>query len=523
MLPNSEIEQFVNLLPAIIWHANPNSLAFEYVSMEAEALLGYPVEDWIGKPTFWADHLHPEDRDWAVSFCKSAVAAGRPHEFEYRMLARDGRIVWVRDLVRTIVTPGGTSRVVGIMIDVTRRYQSERDRQSFEAQIHRATQVEALIEVTARVAHDFNNMLTVISMHADLIKNSESISRSALESLDAIAMALGQGMDLTKSLLAVSRDTPAEKKVINLREVVEQARRMIGRVVPREIDLVIENQADSPLWINGDAAKIHQLLLSLILDARNSMLDGGKLIVSLHGVEMGEVVATKGNKDKLARLTVSGCNDCDPTGHAPGEIELPPITSESPWATAQNYPIVAEIVEDHEGLFHVETTQLGSMLQVDIPCVSPPTDAQASEEQATNPAASRPLIVIVEEDQQIREITASVLQDAGYEVAPLRDRTELERHLDQRHGDVGLFLIDSSLANGGALGFIKSIRAQGQHTPCIVMANCDGVDEQTGFESPNALDSVSIQPIKMLQKPFPMRSLIDSVKDLLAHGGAEKS
>ncbi|HYN89309.1 MAG TPA: PAS domain S-box protein, partial [Ardenticatenaceae bacterium] len=112
-------EHLVNSIDGIVWEADANTVEFSFVSQQAERLLGYPTSRWVSEPTFWQEHIHPDDRDWAVPFCAIATSEMRPHEFEYRMIAADGRIVWLRDIVTVGVENRRPVRLQGIMVDVT--------------------------------------------------------------------------------------------------------------------------------------------------------------------------------------------------------------------------------------------------------------------------------------------------------------------------------------------------------------------------------------------------------------------
>lgn len=117
---------FVDSLGAILWEADPTTLAMSFVSRRAEDLLGFPVERWLDEPGFWAGKIHPADRDYTVSYRRAATGEGRDHELEYRMVAADGRKVWFQDLVFVDVGEDGRAqRLVGIMVDVTRRKRAE--------------------------------------------------------------------------------------------------------------------------------------------------------------------------------------------------------------------------------------------------------------------------------------------------------------------------------------------------------------------------------------------------------------
>ena len=115
----------VNSVEGIVWEADAATFRFSFVSDQAERILGYPVERWLSEPTFWKDHLHPHDREWAVSFCERATSENRDHDLEYRMIAADGRVVWLRDLVTVVVDDGRTTQLRGVMVDITHRKHAE--------------------------------------------------------------------------------------------------------------------------------------------------------------------------------------------------------------------------------------------------------------------------------------------------------------------------------------------------------------------------------------------------------------
>ncbi len=125
----AQIQDLVEGLNAIVWEADAKTLQFTYVSQHAEALLGYPVAQWLEHPDFWSVHIHPDDRGWVVALCRMATAQGQDYDFEYRAIAADGRIVWVRDIVRVVTDAAGQAqRIRGVMVDVTERKAVEGER-----------------------------------------------------------------------------------------------------------------------------------------------------------------------------------------------------------------------------------------------------------------------------------------------------------------------------------------------------------------------------------------------------------
>lgn len=108
-------EQLVNSIDGIVWEGDAYTFNYRFVSQQAERLLGYPVERWLNEPTFWSDHIHPEDREWAINFCVLSTAQKKDHVFEYRMIAADGRVVWLRDIVTVIVEKDRPVMLRGVM------------------------------------------------------------------------------------------------------------------------------------------------------------------------------------------------------------------------------------------------------------------------------------------------------------------------------------------------------------------------------------------------------------------------
>ena len=109
----------VNSVDAILWESDLRFGGFTFVSEQAERLLGYPVQRWLDEANFWAEHMHPEDREWCVDYCRDKTALGEDHDFEYRMIAADGRVVWLREVVNVVMEAGRPVALRGVMTDVT--------------------------------------------------------------------------------------------------------------------------------------------------------------------------------------------------------------------------------------------------------------------------------------------------------------------------------------------------------------------------------------------------------------------
>lgn len=132
----SSDRRFRNLLrdvDAIVWDADPATFQFRFVSERAQEILGYPVEQWLKEPDFWSRHLHAEDREWVLASCRKAGETGGDTTLEYRMIAADGRVVWIRDNARVVLGGKGPAQLRGLMVDITETKQAQHALQKSEA------------------------------------------------------------------------------------------------------------------------------------------------------------------------------------------------------------------------------------------------------------------------------------------------------------------------------------------------------------------------------------------------------
>jgi two-component system cell cycle sensor histidine kinase/response regulator CckA len=140
----SDFSSLIESLGAIVWEADPETFQFRFVNAHAETVLGYPVRQWIDEPDFWRGHTHPDDVQWCTEFCLDAVRNGRDHHFEYRMIAADGRVVWLRDAVTVERSASGGTRMRGFMTDITDRKTAEEALHASEQQLQLAFEVASM-------------------------------------------------------------------------------------------------------------------------------------------------------------------------------------------------------------------------------------------------------------------------------------------------------------------------------------------------------------------------------------------
>lgn len=131
-------QQLVDSVQAVVWRADAETFRFTFVSRQAETLLGYPLPRWTEEPGFWEAHIHPDDVQMAVATCRRATQEGRSHEFEYRMIAADGRAVWLQDIIRVVMEGSRPVELIGLMVDITERKSTEAALRETDERFHRA-------------------------------------------------------------------------------------------------------------------------------------------------------------------------------------------------------------------------------------------------------------------------------------------------------------------------------------------------------------------------------------------------
>lgn len=150
------LEELLNDVDAIVWECSLSDWRFTYVSPKAVAIAGYPLTDWLTESDFLPNIIHPEDRQLAMDFCRESTLRGTDHEMEYRMITADGRIVWIHDVVHVVKDAAGRpTGMRGVMVDITRRRESEDALRSSELERERAERVGALIKADLTPAGDW--------------------------------------------------------------------------------------------------------------------------------------------------------------------------------------------------------------------------------------------------------------------------------------------------------------------------------------------------------------------------------
>jgi PAS domain S-box-containing protein len=356
---------FVNSVEGIVWEAELPSFQFVFISKQAERVLGYPVERWLSEPSFWADHLHPEDRDGAVQFCQEQTGKKRNHDFEYRMIAADGRVVSLRDLVTVVVESDRATRLRGIMVDVSRRRKAEEALRQAQADLARVTRMTTMGELTASLAHEVNQPIAAAVTNANACLRWLAGEVPSLEEARAAARRIVK--DGTRAAEIISRirllfkKGTLQRELVDVNDVIREMIVLLGNEATRySISVRTELATDLPR-IMGDRVQLQQVMMNLIMNGIDAMRDADRT----------RELAIKSQRAEDEQLLLSVSD----TG-----VGLPPQRDQMFEAffttkvhgTGMGLSISRSIVEAHGGrLWAADNSPRGASFQFTLPTAQP--------------------------------------------------------------------------------------------------------------------------------------------------------
>lgn len=315
-----KLTEKVRVIP---WEADPITGKFTYVGPQTVEILGYPLTDWYADD-FWSEHIHPDDKDWALAYCQDKSVVLDNYEFEYRMLAADGRIVWLYDIVNVVRSNGHPSLLRGFMIDITERKRAEEEREQLlareqaaraEAEQARSTAESAnrmKDEFLATLSHELRTPLNPMLGWIQMLRTrklDEATTARALETIDRNTKSLAT---LIEDVLDVSRIIRG-KLHLNIRpiELVPVIDAAIDTIRPaaQAKDIQFESVLDSSVGlVLGDANRLQQVIWNLLSNAVKFTPKGGKVEVQL-SVLSGQSPVINNNQqpttDKYVQIRVS--------------------------------------------------------------------------------------------------------------------------------------------------------------------------------------------------------------------------
>jgi two-component system cell cycle sensor histidine kinase/response regulator CckA len=405
----------------------------------AEALFGYSREELIGQPV---EKVLPESlRDGHVGLPETYLAHGAPRAMgggrsNLRGLRKDGTVFPVEISLGPINSSAGP-QVAAAVRDVTGRVR-------LEEQLRQMQKMEAVGRLAGGVAHDFNNVLSVILTYGELLLANLKPGEPMRDDVEEIKKAGLRAADLTRQLLMFSRQQVLEPKVLDLNDVLTSMDKMLQRILGADVDLV--SLPTEPLGrVRIDPGSIEQVIMNLVVNARDAMPTGGKLTMETDNVVLDEAYASEHLGVKPGPHVMLAVTD---TGTGIDKATLPSIfepfftTKEAGKGTGLGLSTVFGIAQQSGGSVWVYSEPgTGTTFKVYLPRVDAAVDAVRSIAPPTTLRGFE-TILLVEDDDQVRAAARGILRRTGYHVLEARNAGEALLHSERHPGTIHLLLSD---------------------------------------------------------------------------------
>jgi signal transduction histidine kinase/ActR/RegA family two-component response regulator len=390
-------------------------------------------------------------------------------------------------------------------------------RLNLEAQLLQSEKMKTFGQFAAGIAHDFNNMLTIIQGHASKLLTDPTLSPETRESLTQVYAAGDRAARLTRQLLLTSRKNVMQPKLLDLREVIGSTSKMLERLVGETIELRFKSPAILP-FVLADQSMIEQVVMNLASNARDAMPDGGTLIIEISetyvGPEQVEInsESSPGHFVKL-EVTDTGCGMDDATR---ARIFEPFFTTKDIGkGTGLGLATVFNIARQHNGWVEVQSQPgCGSTFTVYLPANTETTVAAPPAElpAAAPTAGGHECILIVEDEEMLRELAREILKDAGYQILEAASGREALTVWQQHQGKIDLLLTDMVMPEGvSGIKLAERLIAETPELKVIYMSGYTSDDV-----GPELLQRTHAS---FIQKPYGHAELTKAVRDCLdTHG-----
>jgi len=496
-----------------------------YSNPRLRQICGLPDLDGM-QPQVWAELLHVDDRSRVVAGITEMLAAETTYCDRIRVVRPDAEIRWVDLQASPVADDEHHFTHVGTVEDVSAIVAAEHKSRELEARLRSSERLESLGQLAAGIAHDFNNLLGATLNYAQCISSDierltaggQKDPRLARMRKDAesIRSVSERAADLTHQLLAFGRQEIMRTEVIDLNDVVAQAEKLLGRTIGEHVSLV--TSLDPDVWpVTGDGGRLGQVVMNLVINARDAIVDTGGVTITTANVELDEHSATRlpdAGAGRYSRISVSD----NGVGMAPETAAraFEPFFTTKPMGkgTGLGLATVYGIVKQLGGFVGIDSRLgEGTTVHVDLPA----TDSTTANPR---PAAHAPevghgeVVLVVEDDEDMRELTSRLLTESGYSVL-LADRGGAAvAMLEDRSVVVDLLLTDVVMPEMSGREVAERAMKGRPGLPILLMS---GYAEALFSPQPGTATDVEI-----IAKPFTHAALLRSVAGALGRQTATR-
>lgn len=459
----------------------------------------------------WIERIHPEDKDAAIAARQAALNGEREYDIVFRICRPDGTVKHVKANAIVIRDGDGKAvRMIGVNADITDMMLAEEQRAKLEAQLHQAQKMESIGRLAGGVAHDFNNILTVIIGHTELAIMRSEPTQPLYPDLVEINKAAERAADLTRQLLAFARKQTIEPKELDLNDAVAGMLKMLHRLIGEGIDL---NWSPAlGLWhVKMDPTQVDQILANLCVNARDAIDDVGNITLETRncffdkeycaandGFELGEYV----------KLSVSD-NGCGIDKETLPKIFEPFFTTKDiGTGTGLGLATVFGIVKQNNGFLKVYSEPgLGATFAIFLPRYTGEPQQEQVDGETAPVMHGDETILLVDDDPSTLNVTMKMLTILGYTVFPANSPAEAIRLAKEHFDDIHLIITDVIMPEMNGRDLAKNLLSLNQQAKCLFMS---------GYTA-DAITHCGVvnEGVYFIQKPFSLQVLALKLRDVL--------
>jgi two-component system cell cycle sensor histidine kinase/response regulator CckA len=507
-LAESKFKALVEQLPAIVYSVEYGleQNRTTYISPQVESLLGFTVEEWLNTPSLWKQQIHPDDREDVLAEVAYHDKIGDALNLEYRVLAKDGRIVWFHNKSK-LIREGSTLRYAhGVMFDITIQKQ-------LEAQLRQVQRMEAVGQMASGIAHNFNNVLTSLIGHAELAIDTLEPDHPVRFDVAQISKNAQRAAELIKQLLAFTRHQETRPHKTDLNVLLAETHQILNQLISSDSQLELARTPD--LWlVKVDPNQFEQLLVNMVVNARDAIPDGGEIRIETANKTLSESMTAQDPQHKMApgdyvRLSIIDNGTGIPKNVQPHIFEPFFTTKEVGKGTGLGLSTCLGIVQQNKGtLTFTSQPGLGTTFNVYLPRYIPPKRPPRESAPGNEKISPTGTILLVEDIYIVRQMSTQALRQAGYTVLEAANGEDaLQLVTEQNVTDLALLITDLSMPGmrGDELATALSNRQPGLKVLFI-----SGHTEST-------LQRLEVLTTKhdILSKPFTPDQLLEKVKSLV--------
>ena len=390
------------------------------------------------------DFYAPEAKPIIAQAMQRAIEYGEPFDLELPFITAKGNRLWVHAIGQVRQSDGKTTKVFGTFQDIT-------ERRTLEEEFRQAQKLEGIGQLAAGVAHDFNNILAVIQLHASLMKTEQDLSPQQLESASEIEKAAKRAANLTRQLLLFSRRQTMQLRDLDLNQSINDMTKMLRRTIGDDIQVQFKFAMQS-LLIHADAGMMDQVLMNLAVNAHDAMPQGGQLVIETSAVEFDESVRAQ---SPLARPGSFVCLSVGDTGCGIPPENLPRIfepfftTKDVGKGTGLGLATVFGIVQQHQGWINVYSeVGRGTIFRIYLPRLAAKSGQESGQPELATVRGGSETILLVEDEGALRSSMRKALSQLGYRVLESVSGVEALKVWEQHRNKIVLLVTDMVMPGG---------------------------------------------------------------------------